>query len=151
MGLFHLFKTIAGWRRKRDEKLWKDFESAMAAASALGMRMGRVTRVRPHARTGTKAYVEWVETGQVDAVWAPSLRLSRGQIIPASGRHGHGPQPRRTGLLHKPRRANGQTRNLQGLAPARGGAGPSGLGRGCRPRRERAVLMAITHERYRRV
>ena len=91
MAPFRVFEFIAEWRRRRDERLWQDFEAAKASAAALGMRMGDVVRIRQHARTGTKAYVRWIETGQLDAVWAPSMRLNRGQIMPASGHHGHGP------------------------------------------------------------
>lgn len=56
MVLFRIFKPVAEWRRKRDERLWVDFESVRASAGAFGMRMGDVASIRQEARTGAKKY-----------------------------------------------------------------------------------------------
>jgi hypothetical protein len=54
------------------------------------MQLGSVTRIRQHARTGTKAYMSWIDTGEVDAIWAPQVHLQKGQILAVTGFHGHG-------------------------------------------------------------
>src|SRR4029453_12576605 len=77
MGLFRGFKLIAELRWKRDERLWADFESVRAHAATRGAHIADVETIRQRARTGTKAYVRWLDTGEVDAVWARARRLSK--------------------------------------------------------------------------
>ena len=90
MDMFRGFRLIAEWRRKRDERLWADFESMRANVAARGAHIADVETIRQKARTGTKAYVRWLDTGEVDAVWARARRLSKGQMLALSGRRGYG-------------------------------------------------------------
>ena len=92
MAMLRIFAAITEWRRKRDERRWQEFERARSSAGARGMRMGMVIHVRQLARTGTKAYVQWLDDGGAQtAVWAQGRRLHPGQIIPVSGGYGPGP------------------------------------------------------------
>lgn len=85
-----IMKNILMNTPKKVKKLHDEFERWLAKDSLTDMRIGIVKSINQHARTGTKAYVEWHANGCKEAVWAKNIRLSRGQIIAVNGFYGHG-------------------------------------------------------------
>jgi hypothetical protein len=94
-------EVIAGWfeaakrrRELRDEISWTKFSAAERDARACGYRIGVVTGIRQHARTGTKAWMRWVsdpsDQRSVDSVWVWHTRLQTGSMLVVSGSYGHG-------------------------------------------------------------
>ena len=89
--LLSLLGRVNRWRLERDKVLWHEFSDLKTAAQIKEMRIGLILRVRQRAKTGTKAYVKWIETEQIDAVWIPNQQLHVGDIRAFAGCHGHGP------------------------------------------------------------
>lgn len=91
-----LFRRLATWRAKRNEKFWTEFERAISEADRWGMHIGEVVRIRQLARSGSKGWLRWAKTGEVDAIWIENFRLRKGQLLIVSGSYGHGPHHNET-------------------------------------------------------
>lgn len=103
--LIRIFDAGLGWvadwlqslerhRELRDQVCWNKFDAAMRHARAHGYRIGVVTQIRQNARTGTKAWMQWVVDphgqSRLDAVWVWHARLHTGSMLVVSGSYGHG-------------------------------------------------------------
>jgi hypothetical protein len=76
----------------RDQALAKEFEQIDAEVRAAGMRLGKVVWVKEYyPRKGTKAQLEWLDTGESTAVWIDHRLLNTMDIVAASGNRGWGP------------------------------------------------------------
>jgi hypothetical protein len=88
--LKRVWKAVAAWQAGRDERLWREFEDAKVVSLSLGVRLGQVDSIRQNARSGTKGYMRWIDTGSRGAVWLQGGRLRRGDVMVVAGFEGHG-------------------------------------------------------------
>ena len=84
------------WRVARDERLIAQWHSLLdpdqgAMNGWHERRVGRITRIRQWASTGSKAYVHWVSpSGLRSAAWFEAERARAGYCVVAHGRVGFG-------------------------------------------------------------
>lgn len=79
------------FNKQNDKKMWNQWEHAQELIkNDSSLYLGQVVRIRQHARTGTKAYIRWIEGNASEAIWAPEERLHPGNFIVATGSEGGG-------------------------------------------------------------
>lgn len=74
------------WRRSG----WNAWNNALRLQTMKGAELIRVRRIRQVARTGTKAYAEWLGSGEQRPVWVPGTRVGVGQYLLVQGDMGYG-------------------------------------------------------------
>jgi hypothetical protein len=74
------------WRRLG----WQEWNDVLDHQAMEGAELIQVRRIRQVARTGTKAYAQWLSSGEQRPIWVPGLRVSAGQYLLVQGGMGYG-------------------------------------------------------------
>lgn len=75
---------LRAYAEQRDERLWSEWEALLQARERNGGKIFEITRLRQHARTGTKAYGAEPDSRTVDPIWAEGVQLRVGTYILAT-------------------------------------------------------------------
>ncbi len=89
MSLSGVWSWFKRWRAKRDEEKYHQW-CAFVQTKEFGADIFQIVSVRQKARTGLKAYVRWLGSGQTCAVWSEGAWPSTGMFVSAMGNYSHG-------------------------------------------------------------
>lgn len=95
--------AVWGWRKQRKRHrrgLAMQWEEAWAMTGPRGPYLAQVDRIQTLAHRGTKAWIVWPSSGQIQDAWFPGVHLHEGTYVVVDGNSGWGPHTARVGVFY---------------------------------------------------